>query len=106
MLRGLRGEGWQALVDRVAKLPETHEETLAFMLTMIRLNGCVNCEMDSFRALRGCATCAVQVLRRYKGDDSDLLALYERALNDLRAFRANDPRYLQIVGETAAAMPQ
>ena len=29
-LRSLRGPEWQALVDRVAGLPETHEDSLAF----------------------------------------------------------------------------
>ena len=66
-LRRMRGKTWQKLVDRVMKLPETHEETLAFMLMMIRLNGCLGCETDSYRAMRGCSACAQQTLRRYKG---------------------------------------
>ena len=72
-LKSLRGPEWQALVERVLALPETHEETLAFMLMMIRLNGCLDCETDSYRAMRGCAPCAQQTLRRYKGRDTDLL---------------------------------
>ncbi|MDZ4765271.1 MAG: hypothetical protein SGI73_12030 [Chloroflexota bacterium] len=87
-LRTLRGIAWQSLVERVLTLPELHEETLALMLTLIRINGCVPCETDSFRAMRGCTACAVQMLRRYKGDDDALLSEYDDALNEIRTFTA------------------
>lgn len=93
-LRGLRGPRWQALVERVIGLPEMHEETLAFMLMMIRINGCLGCETDSYRAMRGCPACATQTLRRYKGTDEELLAAFNAALADLRAFAANRPPIL------------
>ncbi|HLV36000.1 MAG TPA: hypothetical protein VKY59_12830 [Spirillospora sp.] len=90
-LRSMRGQQWQALCDRVLALPETHEETLAFMLMMIRLNGCLGCETDSYRAMRGCAACAQQTLRRYKGSDEELLAAFEVALHDIRDFAISAP---------------
>lgn len=90
-LRRLRGPGWQALVERVMHLPEVHEETLALMLMMIRLNGCVSCETDSYRAMRGCAACALQTLRRYKGDDSELLTVYQQALTEVHQFAKLNP---------------
>ena len=83
-LSDLRGPEWQALVERVSSLPETHEEVLAFSLMMIRLNGCMACETDSYRAMRGCFACAAQTLRRYKGPDRDLIRVYEQALADIR----------------------
>lgn len=85
-LKKLRGARWEALVERVLALPEFHEEALAFMLMMVRLNGCVPCETDSYRAMRGCSACAIQTLRRYKGDDETLLAAYDQALGDVRQF--------------------
>jgi hypothetical protein len=85
-LRKLRGEKWRGLVEDVLKLPETHENTLAFMLMMVRLNGCMACETDSYRAMRGCAACTVQTLRRYKGDDDELLEFYQQALEDVQMF--------------------
>jgi hypothetical protein len=85
-LKKLRGPAWAALIDRIMKLPECHEETLAFMLMMIRLNGCMACETDSYRAMRGCTACAIQTLRRYKGDDSELLEFFDDALEDIRKF--------------------
>lgn len=90
-LRTVRGPAWRALVDRVLTLPETHEETLGFMLMMMRLNGCSGCETDSYRAMRGCAACAVQTLRRYKGTDDDLLGLYEQAMHEVRRFVSQHP---------------
>ena len=85
-LRQLRGEKWQTLVDHVLDLPECHEETLAFMLMMIRLNTCLSCETDSYRAMRGCSACAQQTLRRFKGSDDELLKLFSDALDDVRQF--------------------
>lgn len=101
-LRDMRGPEWRDLVDRVADLPDTHEEKLAFMLMMIRLDGCLECETDSYRAMRGCDLCALQTLRRYKGPDSDLLNLYQQALADVQGYggvvrRAKDsPQVLQV----------
>jgi hypothetical protein len=86
VLRKMRGAEWHALVDRVLSLPETHEETLAFMLMMIRLNGCMECETDSYRAMRGCDMCAIQTLRRYKGSDKDLLEKFNSALKIVRDY--------------------
>lgn len=92
-LRRLRGAQWQELVERVMNLPEAHEETLAFMLMMIRLNGCIGCETDSYRAMRGCAACAVQTLRRYKGDDEELLSAFRQALAEVHQFAKLNPSY-------------
>jgi len=92
-LKHIRGPKWQSLVEQIASLPDNHEESLAFMLMMIRLNGCLACETDSYRAMRGCTACAHQTLRRYKGSDDDLIAAYEDALEDLRAFAQKSPQY-------------
>ncbi len=86
LLREQRGPEWQRLVDRVLSLEEDHPEALAFCLMMIRLDGCMECETDSYRAMRGCCTCAAQTLRRYKGNDRELLKLYKAALKDVEGF--------------------
>jgi hypothetical protein len=89
-LQDLRGPKWAALVGRIATLGESDEECLALMLTMIRLNGCIVCETDSYRAMRGCGACAVQTLRRYKGTDEELLAAYAVALDDVRRYQVRN----------------
>jgi len=86
MLRDMRGKEWRELVDRVMSLPETHPEVLAFMLSMVHLNGCIECETDSYRAMRGCAMCATQTLHRYKESDEDLLAAYAGALAEVEVY--------------------
>jgi len=83
-----RGERWRALVDRVMALPADDPEALAFSLLMIRLDGCLGCEMDSYRAMRGCTACALQTLHRFKGTDQELLQRFQRAVSDVRAYLA------------------
>ncbi len=86
VLRDMRGPGWRQLVDHVLQLPDDHPESIAFVLMMIRLNGCLECETDSYRAMRGCAMCATQTLRRFRGTDRELLDAYHQALADLQEF--------------------
>lgn len=83
VLANSRGADWKALVERVVELPQDHPESLAFSLMMIRLDGCMACETDSYRAMRGCSACALQTLRRHKASDADLLRRYDKALGDV-----------------------
>jgi hypothetical protein len=85
-LRELRGPEWQALVKRVAALPETHPDSLAFSLMMMRLDGCLTCETDSYKAMRGCVQCALQTIRRFKESDEDLSRQYAQAQEDVNAY--------------------
>ena len=71
-LRDLRGEAWQRLVANVLSRTESDDATLAFTLMMIRLDGCLTCHADSYRAMRGCALCAQHTIERYKGTDEQL----------------------------------
>jgi hypothetical protein len=94
LLRDAGGPGWRRLVDRVVRLEETEPEALAFNLTMVRLDGCLECETDSYRAMRGCEACAQQTVRRYRNDEKTLLKLYDAALKDTRAYlELNPPKY-------------
>jgi hypothetical protein len=104
-LRRIRGERWRQLVDRVASLPQDHPETLAFSLMMIRLDGCLACETDSFRAMKGCTACALQVLHRHKGSDVELLQRFRKALQDVEAYLMVHPlsQGAEVVAEAKAA---
>ena len=79
-LRNTRGGKWKQLIDGLAVKQETSVEVIALMSVMIELNGCLPCETDSYRAMRGCTACAQQTLRRFKGSDEELIALYEAAV--------------------------
>jgi len=89
MLRNACGPEWRRLVDKVAVLEETHPESLAFSLMMIRLDRSLECETDSFRAMRGCPACALQTVRRFRGKERELVKLYQAALEDVQVFLAS-----------------
>ena len=91
-LRDLRGPAWTELVDRITGLPEDHEETLAFSLMMIRLAGCLTCNLDSYRASLGCTTCSRRTILGFKGDDEALLEQFERARREIAAYLAGSDR--------------
>ena len=86
-----RGECWRSLVDRVTSLSPEDAEALAFSLMMIRLDGCLSCETDSYRAMRGCTACALQTLHRLKASDEDLLQRFHKALQDVQTYLAAHP---------------
>lgn len=77
-LKGLRGPKWDQLIDFILS-DASENEKLAFVLMIVRLVGCSGCNSDSFRAMRGCTKCAQQSIRRYRGEDVDLLKLFEKA---------------------------
>jgi hypothetical protein len=87
-LKDLRGDEWRALVERVAALPETDQDTLAFCLMMVRLDGCLTCFSGSYRFMRGCYLCAQQAVARFQGTDEELLQLYARSQHDLGRYLA------------------
>ena len=77
-LKGLRGPEWDQLIEFILS-DASENEKLAFVLMIVRLVGCSGCNADSFRAMRGCTKCAQQSIRRYRGEDTDLLKLYEKS---------------------------
>jgi hypothetical protein len=90
-LGDLRGTPWKRLVERVTDLEEEDPDALAFGLMMIRLSGCMNCQADSFRALRGCTACARQAILRYRGNDQELIRVYDKSRKEIDAYLAAHP---------------
>ncbi len=89
-LRNARpSKAWQALIDKLSKLPETSEDVLAFSLMMIRLNNCLTCDLDSYRASLGCTQCARRTIQSYKGSDESLFEKLEEARRDVKSFLKN-----------------
>ncbi len=89
-LRDLRGDEWAKLIDRLSSLPETHPDVLAFAMMMIDLGSCLTCEMDSYRAQRGCMLCACHTITNFKGSDKQLFNRYERACLAMNGDLAED----------------
>jgi len=88
LLRDLRGREWQQLIDEVVNQSDGSLVQLAFGLMMIRLNGCLTCHADSYRAMHGCTLCSQQAVLRYKGTDEDFVAAFEQARRDIRHWQA------------------
>jgi hypothetical protein len=85
-LRDQRGETWQRLVAHASDAEPESVEYLAFILMMARLDGCVSCNADSYRAMHGCTACARQTLKRFRGSDDDLAGLYRAARSDVETY--------------------
>jgi hypothetical protein len=58
----------------------------------MRLDGCLTCETDSYKAMRGCVQCAIQTVRRFKESDDDLLEQYKEAQADVDAYLKDTAR--------------
>jgi hypothetical protein len=85
-LRSLRGDDWQELVDSLSSDLIEENKLFAFILFMVRLGGCGNCNTDSFRAMRGCTQCAKQTINRYRGSDQDLMELYFQSRKEVQRY--------------------
>ncbi len=90
-LRDLRGKAWARLVDQATESAEGSTDQLAFSLLLIRLSGCLTCHTDSYRAMRGCTACASLTIRRFRGEDADLIGLFDRARRDVIGFLQTAP---------------
>ncbi len=89
-LRDAGSEAWRDLVDHVMQQPDDSVDHLAFVLLMVRLNNCLTCHMDSFRAIRGCTQCSRQTVRRFRGDADDLRRMFEDARAQVMAYLAQN----------------
>jgi len=82
-MRSIRGGDWNNLIDRVIPTDPSSNEHLAFVLMMIKMGGCSTCNADSFRGMRGCTQCSKQTIKRFRGDDEELIRLYNEALKEV-----------------------
>jgi hypothetical protein len=87
-LRNLLDGEWSSLVDRVLRLDESCDESLAFSLMMIKLCGCLNCDMGSYKASLGCDVCSQRAVMGVKGNSAVMLKRYEKALEEVRQYLA------------------
>jgi hypothetical protein len=78
-LKKLKGEEWKQLSEHVARLPETHEEALAFSHMMIKLCDCLNCDLGSYKAALGCSACSQRTINALRDTDQQLLRRFEKS---------------------------
>jgi hypothetical protein len=85
-LTGLRDEEWDTLVKRIATLPETHVDSLAFLLLVIRTCDCLKCDMGSYKASLGCTVCAQRAVSGDRDLDGRLAQQFEAARGEIIAY--------------------
>lgn len=99
-LRGRRGDAWRDLVDRACNAEAASIDCLAFNLLIIRLCNCLSCRTHSYRALHGCEQCAMHSVRRFRGDDAELVQMFDDAVMDINIHLTNQVNHqYQIMGE-------
>jgi hypothetical protein len=86
LLRNIRDEQWAQLIDRVTEDKVETLDQLAFTLLMVKVDGCINCNTDSFRAMRGCTQCAKQNIKRFRGNDQELVNQFNQVRTDVERF--------------------
>jgi len=85
-LSGLRGSLWDELVGQISQPEVEFADQIAFVNFMVKMDGCVNCNSDSFRAMRGCAQCARQTIRRFRGTDEELIDQFLQSKKEVEAY--------------------
>ncbi|NMB88451.1 MAG: hypothetical protein GYA17_08830 [Chloroflexi bacterium] len=78
------------MVERISAADADPIDQLAFVLLMVRLAGCVTCNADAFRAMKGCTQCARQVVRRYRGSDQDLVDQFTESRQEVSEYLAKE----------------
>ncbi len=86
LLQNLRDEAWRNLVTEILSCAPGDPRRLAFEMTMIRVCGCQTCHADTFRAMRGCLSCATQTVKRTRSSDKDLQLSYQDALREVERY--------------------
>jgi len=78
-LKKLKGDDWKQLAERIAALPETHEDALAFSHMMIKLCDCLNCDLGSYKAALGCAACSQRTINALRDTDQQLMRRFNKS---------------------------
>jgi len=85
-LKKLKGEEWRKLTERVALLPETNEDALAFSHMMIKLCDCLNCDLGSYKAALGCSACSQRTINALRDTDQQLTKRFEKSRTEVRLY--------------------
>ncbi|HCS41064.1 MAG: hypothetical protein ACYDH2_08890 [Anaerolineaceae bacterium] len=76
-LGDMRGPEWQKLIEHLSDEMTDDSEKIAMTALVVKLAGCAGCNTDSFRAMKGCTQCARLIIKRFKGNDADLIRNYQ-----------------------------
>ena len=85
-LKNLHDEDWRSLVERIAALPETHPDALAFSYMMIKLCNCLNCDLGSYKASLGCSVCSQRTISAVRDSNQILMKEFKKAKKEVLAY--------------------
>jgi len=85
-LKNLHDEEWKSLVERVAALPETHPDALAFSYMMIKLCNCLNCDLGSYKASLGCSVCSQRTISAVRDSNKVLMKEFKKSKKEVLAY--------------------
>ncbi len=95
-LRAQHGRRWADLIDQINTLPQSDDRVIALTLTLRRLRRSLKLDSALGRSPL-MALDAVQILAAFGGSEDELLEMYHRSLQDVRAaaqamgFRSRHP---------------
>lgn len=85
-LKKLKGDEWRQLTERIASLPETDTDALAFSHMMIKLCDCLNCDLGSYKAALGCSACSQRTVNALRDTDKQLSRRFEKSKKEVIKF--------------------
>lgn len=85
-LGDLRGQEWQTLIEHLSNELTEDSEKIALTALIVKLAGCAGCNTDSFRAMKGCTQCARLIIKRFKGNDTDLMRSYQECQKEVNSY--------------------
>ena len=88
-LTQLRGEGWDQLIADVMGANDDYVKQKAFVLMMVRMGGCLTCNADSFRAMRGCTQCAQRTVKRIRETAETLIGEFQLYCDEIQEYLLN-----------------
>jgi len=85
LLKDLRGETWKQTITEVLETNDLVSQ-VGITILMIKIAGCITCNADSYRAIRGCTLCSQQAIKRYKGSDKELNQFFRKSCKKVKLF--------------------
>jgi hypothetical protein len=85
-LGDMRGLEWQKLIEHLSDEHTDDSEKIGLTALVVKLAGCAGCNTDSFRAMKGCTTCAHLIIKRFKGNDADLIRSYQECQKEVNNY--------------------